>query len=364
MYMVALAFLSMVGAWLAWRRNPMYSAASTVRMVLVIALMIAGLVLAIIGVVNLTKNSSETVSVAAMIGVVIVGTLVMIFGIMAVSTPKAAKLVTALPPTAKLVHFHRQNVYRWARIIAGIVAVCAAVGLLIPGPVKYVALALGGITLLVAVILLPVGYVTARSFDRSLTALEYDPWVHWQYPPAQWQEWSNVQADRAKAVPPTFIWKRDWKKFAWPFAAIAAGVMFFSPGPTWAKALYVLFVCGAISALAEWSVRAGRRTPDKLRAKLLASAPEVYFGHDGIFCDGAYTTWLSLNVYLMSASIDERPPRSLLFDFEKVIPGAYSGNSIVAFHQSVLIPPNAEADIARLQRELVARCPKARIALG
>jgi hypothetical protein len=165
-------------------------------------------------------------------------------------------------------------------------------------------------------------------------------------------------------VPPTFIWKRDWKKLAWPFAAIAIGVMFFSPGPTWAKALYVLIVCGAISALVEWSVRAGRHTPDKLRAKLLASAPEAYFGHDGIFCDSAYTTWLSLNVYLTSASIDERPPRSLLFSFEKVIPGAYSGNSIVAFHQSVLIPPNAEADIARLQRELVARCPKARIALG
>jgi hypothetical protein len=297
-------------------------------------------------------------------GVVLVGTLVMIFGIMAVSTPKEAKLVTALPPTATLVHFHRQKVYRWAKILAGIIGVCAVVGLLVPGPVKYIGLSLGGITLWLAVILLPVLYVTTRKFDRSLTALEYAPWVHWQYPPAQWQEWSNVQAERAKAVPPTFIWKRDWKKMAWPFAAIAIGVMFFSPGAEWAKALYVVGVCGAIAALVDWSARAARHTPDKLRAKLLASAPEAYFGHDGLFCDSAYTTWLGVDVYLMSASIDERPPRSLLFNFEKVIPGAYAGNSIVTIHQSVLIPPNAEADIARLQRELVARCPKAQIALA
>jgi hypothetical protein len=362
--MAALALLSAVGAWMAWKRNPTYSAATTVRTVLVMAVLIAGLVAAIGLAVHLTEKSSETVSLAAIFGVVIVGTLVMIFGIMAVSTPKEAKLVTALPPTAKLSHFHRQKVYLWAKIIAGIVAVCAVVGLLVPGPVKYVGLTLGGITLYLAVILLPVLYVTTRNFDRSLTALQYDPWVHWTYPPAQWQEWSNVQADRAKDVPPTFIWRRDWKKLAWPFAAIAVGVMYFSPAPKWASALYVVFVCGALAALANWSATSAKRMPDKIRAKLLASAPEVYFGHDGIFCDSAYTTWLSVNVYLMSASIDERPPRSLLFNFEKVIPGAYSGNSIVTVHQSVLIPPNAEADIARLQRELVARCPKARIALA
>jgi hypothetical protein len=207
-------------------------------------------------------------------------------------------------------------------------------------------------------------YVTARGFDRSLTAVEYDPWVHWQYPIAQWQEWSNVQADRAKAVPPQFIWKRDWHKLAWPFAAIAVGVMFFSPGPAWAKALYVLFVCGAITALVLWSAHSTGRTTEKLRAKLLASAPEAYFGHDGIFCDSAYTTWLGISVYLTSAAIDERPPRSLLFNFEKIVPGGYYANSIITIQQSVLIPPNAEADIARLQRELVARCPKAHIALS
>lgn len=342
----------------------MYSAASSVRTLVIVALMMVGLVLAIIGVTNLIKDRSATVGFAAMMGVVVVGSLAMIFAIQAVSTPKEAKLVTALPPAAKLSHFNRQKVYRWAKILAGIVAVCAAWGVLIPEPFKYVGVSLGGIILLLMVILLPVGYFNARNFDRSLTALQYDPWVHWRYPPAEWLAWSNIQSDRANAAPATFIWKRDWQKLAWPFAAIAIGVMFFSPGPTWAKALYVLFVCGAIAALATWSARDAGRAPARLRAKLLASAPEAYFGHDGLFCDSAYITWLSLDVYLTSASVDERPPRSLLFNFEKVIPSPYSGNSIVVVHQSVLIPPNAEADIARLQRELATRCPKARITLA
>jgi len=363
MYMVVFALITVVGAWMAWKRNPLYSAASTVRTVLLIAVLIAGVVAAIALVANLTKNSSATVTVVAMGGVVIAATLVMIFGITAVSTPKAAKLVTTLPPTAKLVHFHRQKVYRWAKILVVILAVCGAAGLL-PGNVKYVGLTAGGLTLYLMVILLPVMYVTSRNFDRSLTALTYDPWVHWQYPPAQWREWANIQADRAKAMPAPFVPKRDWKKLLLPFAGIAIGVMYFSPGPAWAKALYVLFVCGAITAMVMWSVIAGRLMPDKLRAKLLASAPEAYFGHDGVFCDSAYTTWLGISVYLTSASIDERPPRSLMFNFEKVVPAGYSGTTIVHIHQSVLIPANAEADIARLQRELVARCPTAQIALA
>jgi len=362
MYVAVMALLSLVGAWLTWRRNPMFSPASSARTLVGIALLIAGLAWAIVAVVNLTRGASAILTFAAMMGIVVVGTLVMIAGIMAVSTPKAAKLVTTLPPNAKQVHFHRQKVYYWAKVLAAIAAAFAAVGLLIPEPGKYVVLSLCGITMLLTVILLPVMYVTARTFDRSLTALEYDPWVHWKYQPAKWQEWSNVQADRAKATQPTFTLKRDWKTLAWPFAAIAVGVMYFSPGPTWGKTLYVLLVCGAIAALVYWSVSAARRMPDN--HKLSASAPEVYFGHDGIFCDGTYTTWLSVNVYLTSATIDERPPRSVLLSFEKVIPGAYSGNTIVAITQSVLIPPNAEADIARLQRELAARCPKARIALA
>jgi hypothetical protein len=44
--------------------------------------------------------------------------------------------------------------------------------------------------------------------------------------------------------------------------------------------------------------------------------------------------------------------------------GPYAGNQITSVQQRVLIPAGVEADVARLQRELGLRCPKARISLG
>lgn len=100
-----------------------------------------------------------------------------------------------------------------------------------------------------------------------------------------------------------------------------------------------------------------------MRTNLLKVTPEVYFGHDGVFCDEVYTTWLTMNVYLTFAFFDERQPRRLLFRFERIDPNPYGGYPAVPFHQSVLIPEGSDNDIARLQKELAARCPKAQIAL-
>jgi hypothetical protein len=166
-----------------------------------------------------------------------------------------------------------------------------------------------------------------------------------------------------KAVPPTFLLKRDWRRFVWIFAAITAAALLFGPGSWGGKTFCVLFGCGLTYAMIALCARDSRRSPEKLRAALFQAAPEVYFGHDGIFCNGVYTTWLSLNVYLLAASIDERQPRSLLFRFEKVAPGPYSGSQAAPFYQFVLIPAGAESDLAHLQQNLSARCPKARINL-
>jgi hypothetical protein len=97
---------------------------------------------------------------------------------------------------------------------------------------------------------------------------------------------------------------------------------------------------------------------------LRGAAPEVYLVHDGVFCDGVFTTWLTLDNYLKAASIDERAPRSLLFRFEKVVVNPYAGNQLIPIYQSVLIPERAEADLARLQHELSTRFPALPIALA
>jgi hypothetical protein len=314
MWMAALlALLSVVGAWHAWRRNPAYSNRSTLRLVGVTALSIIALTLVIAAAVNLTIHRSPAVAMGTMFAVIVVGALGMIFIIQYASTPKSARLTTAVPASATLVHVHRQKVYKLAKFFATLLALCAVLALLIPGAAKGAVLAVGAIALLLALVLLPVMYVTNRNFDRSLTALECNPWVHWQYSPAQWQQWTDVRVERMKAAPHAFF---------------------------------------------------DRHSPDKLRAVLRGAAPEVYFGHDGVYCDGVFTTWLTLDNYLKAASIDERTPRSLLFRFEKVVVNPYAGNQFVPIYQSVLIPAGAEADLARLQHELTTRFPALPIALA
>ena len=316
MYTVVFALMSAAGAWVAWRRNPLYSTSSTLRVLGVTLLSIAALVFVIIAAIDLTKQRSEGVVLATMFSVVVGGALAMIFIIMAVSTPKDAKLTTALPKSVKLVHVHRQKAYTWMEILALTLVGCAALGLLIPGNAKYVAIALGGIVLLLGLILVPVGYVTALQLDRALTVLEQDPWVHWQYLPAQWQSWVDVQLSRLQAKPPALVLRGD-----------RSGVV------------------------------------EKMCGKLLKIAPEVFFGHDGVFCDGVFTTWLSIDNYLTAATIDAGPPRCLVLRFEKAMP-SYAGSQTVAMEQRVLIPAGAQSDIAKLQSELKVRCPKARIELG
>jgi hypothetical protein len=82
-----------------------------------------------------------------------------------------------------------------------------------------------------------------------------------------------------------------------------------------------------------------------------------------MYCDGEYTVWLGSDVYLLSAVIDQRRPRSLKFQFEKVIFNPYNANQRFTIWHSVLIPEGAEEDLKRLQRELGARCAAAKIAL-
>jgi hypothetical protein len=363
MLMVLFAFLAVASAWTAWRRNPLYSTRGTLRSVALVLAAIGAVIGLMITAVNFTADKSPVVVGSTLAAVIVFGALSLIFIIQAVTTPRDEKLATALPPSATLVHDHRKKVYKWAKRLAIFLAVCGILGLLIPGDAGYIPWGLGGFALFMGLIMLPVGYVTARNFDRSLTALELSPWVHWQYAPEQWKQWTDAQVERLKATPPTFIMKRDWRKLVLMFASMAVPIYIFCPGTVLEKTLYILFICGLLFAIVEGSIRDGHRAPERLRTTLQNAAPEAYFGHDGVFCDGIYTTWLTIDNYLLSASIDERQPRSLLFRFEKVVPSPYSGNSIIPISQSVLIPPGAESDIKRLQQELTARCPTAKIVL-
>jgi hypothetical protein len=75
-------------------------------------------------------------------------------------------------------------------------------------------------------------------------------------------------------------------------------------------------------------------------------------------------SWMDMSVYLISASIDTRPPRSLLFCFDKIVFNPYGPTQTIRINQSVLAPADGDEGIARLQRELTQRCPAARIELA
>ena len=362
MYSLIFAIILLIGAWTAWRHSPTYSVRSTLRAAVVILLAVAGLGALIATTVHFTMNRSPIVMGSVMALVIIAGSLSMIFFIQAATVPKESK-PAALPHDTKLVNVNRLQVYKWLRVFAVLVAVFTF-GALLPGAARIVSLTLGGFTLLLAIILLPVLYFNTRGLDQSLTAIELDPWVHWRYTPEQWRQWSGVQTDRLRATPPTFLLTRDWKRFLLPFTIIIAGVAVFSPGSRLFKGTYLGLVCGVILFIAIASGRGGAAHADKLNAHLLAAPPEAYFGRDGVFSDGVFTPWLTISIYLVSAAIDERQPRSLLFSFERLVPNPYGPTQVLPIHQSVLIPAGSEGDLARLQSELCARCPKARITLA
>jgi hypothetical protein len=361
LFQLGFAILMMFSAWAAWRRNPMYSRRSTLHALVVIVLAIAGVVALIAAAVKLTINGSATVMFIVLGATIVVATLGMIFIIQAATVPRESK-PSSVPHAVHLVTDNRRKIVKWLKALGVAMAIFALIAL-IPGAIRIVSLTLGGFTLFLAIILLPVAYVSMRGLDQSLTASKLNPWVHWSYTPEQWQPWCAVQAERLRATPPAFILKRDWKRFLLPFSLILAGVAIFTPGSWLFKGTYLALVFLAIFAIAVLSGRGGSHQADKLKAHLLQAEPEVYFAHDGLFADGTFTPWLNVSVYLLSATVDPRDPRTLLFNFEKVVPNPYGPTQNVAIHQAVLIPPNAEADLTRLQQELTARCPAAQIAL-
>lgn len=361
MIQLIFAIFLMTGAWAAWRRNPMYSKRSTLRAAGISLLAIIGVILLIVATVNFTMNRSPVVAGIALAAVIIFGTLALIFIISAVSTPKESK-PAALPHSVKLVTNNRRKMYVWVKVFAILLGIFAIIAL-VPGTARIISLTIGGMTLFLAIILLPVLYWTSRTADKSLTEVELNPWVHWLYTPEQWTQWSNVQVQRLSATPPSFVLKRDWHRFLFPFAIIIGGVAFFVPGSWLFKGSYLALVCVAILTIAVLAGRGGASHADKLHAKLMQASPEAWFGRDGVFCDGVFTQWLNVSVYLVSAVIDERDPRSLYFSFEKSVPNPYGPTQIVPIHQAVLIPAGAAGDLARLQQELTARCPKAQVAL-
>jgi hypothetical protein len=363
MYGAILALISCIGAWTAWRRHPLYSPANTFRMLAEILLLLVAATCAIYATVHLTENKSFTVQMIALATVIVLLTLALIFSITAVTTPQAAKLNTRLPPNVTLVNLYRRRVLHFLKVSLVFFAIAAA-ACIIPGAVRYIAATLLAMGLLLGSIMLPTGYIMARRFDRSATALTLHPWLHWHYSPAEWQAWQATSVARLEAQPATFVLKRDWGRVLWVSVGILAGVLLLTPGSWlervgWAAAC-IAMVMGFVE-LAAWDAR---RAPRKLRMRLEQSTPDTYFGGDGMICEGLFFTWLGADVYLAAASMDARSPRSLLLQFEKIVPNPYGSPNVVKLSQGVLIPVDCgTGDVSLLRTQLQKICPSAKLEL-
>lgn len=366
---VLFALVAGFGAWMALRGNPLYSTRSSLLLVAFMILGIAALVGVIVAAVKLTFNRSPTVAAITIGTIVVVGTLALIFIIPRMTTPKEAILATALPPSAKVVHIHRQKVYKWTKLLAIMLVVCGILAMVLPGEASMIGWVPGSIALILAVFgLLPM-YFKARTLDISLTALMCNPWFHWQYPPEEWKQWAEVQGERTAAKLPKISRQREVFVGVISSATVAVLSFIFYPGSSLrARTLYALGLGGGTYAFCLWKARYDKGASGRLRTTLLKAAPQAYIGREGLFSDGDFTTWFSSSIYLTSASIDERPPRSLIFRFTKFVGrNPYSLNfssGYATVDRRVLIPPGAESDVVRLQQELSARCPKAQIALA
>jgi hypothetical protein len=363
MYLAVMGLVTCVGAWFAWRRHPLYSARSTFRIAGETLLLVAASVFVIAVTVHLIEGRSVTVQLGALLGVIIALTIAMILTITAIATPKSAQLNTQLPPSAVVVSLHRRPVTHWLKIAAVFLALCALLSL-IPGPIRYIAGSVAAIGALLACTMLPVAYIMARKLDRAVTGLELRPWIHWHYSEDVWQAWSNARVERLKEESAAFALKREWRRFAWVWASVIATALIATPGGLLVRVSWALGGCVLIFSFTELAAWDARRAPEKLRSRLHNTPPDVYFGHDGLVCDGRFLTWLE-GEYLKAVSIDTRKPRSLLFEFEKIMPNPYGPSQVIHLQQSVLIPSNASnAELSQLKTALVTRCPNARIAMS
>jgi hypothetical protein len=359
MYLMLVAVLAVVGGWAGWRRNPLFSARRTLRFVVVFACMITVLIYIISRAAAYAVHTTEAKGLTLMFSVVFVMTMFMIWAIMAMSTPKS----TPLPPSVKRVHVYRNRLGRWAKRLAIAVVVLGVLALVLPMTGKIIVASLGGLLVFTGAICLFGGYLAARQNDLWLSAVEAEPWVHWTYSEEQWKRWMDTEVARTAAVPPGFLWRRDWKKVV-PIAAVMVAVpLVIADGWTeklLLSALILAMLMGGV--LLAKDGQAGAATA--LGKKLMKAPREVYIGQEGVFADGDFTPWLTVSDFLLSASIDERVPRSLNLLFEKVVPGA-AGNDVIHVNQAILLPEGDVAgDLARLQKEISARCSTATVRVG
>ena len=360
--MALIALLGALSTLVILSKSPAFSTRSLLQFFAVLTGMVGAFVLAILATLKYTERFSQSVQLAAIFGVVGIGTVVMITVAIEASLPQAAPL----PASAQQLNVFRKRTYVWARRLAYALLALALLMLILRGAPRAVVGTLGGLFGFMGIVMVFGLWLTARRTDRWLSAVVAEPWVHWIYTPEQWRRWTEVAVQRQGPEPDgAFHWSRDWKVAASIAIPIIGALLFFIDA-SWTMRLTIAGIFVLTMTVGLVLAGRGKAKPSlTLRRKLTPTDLDVYFGPDGLFALGQFTPWLTVGVYLQAACLDEREPRSLTLRFEQVVSG-YGTAHLVPKNFSLPLPEcnGVENDLARLQKELSARCRKAAVALA
>lgn len=347
------ALLSVIGAFSAWRKSPLYSLRTAGKLLGAFLLIIA----VAVGVTLLILDGplSHSPAVQAVAGFIAVMALGSGFSILIVRITDSH--VAQLPPSARLVTLHRHKVYRWIWRLLVYVLINACAAYLLPSSWTWLPLFLGGFVLLVCGPMLSILLLMAWRNDRGMSAVIAAPWAHWQYAPEKWAAWSLDQRQWEKSKEAAWNWKSVLLFVLFCCGLFAIGAL-ASDGSLRERETIVAGLSGFVFLLAVVAFWFQRTNFDRRYRRLTAVAPESYFGDEGLFCNGQYTPWTLSGRYLLSATTDNTPPAKAILTFQ-----SFNGSSSSLVTQRVLIPEGHLSDLPLLQQKLKACCQTATVHL-
>jgi hypothetical protein len=346
-------FLTLVGAFSGWRKSPLYSLKTTLKLVGAYLLIVVVVMGASQVPVNGTISHKPVVlAIAGFLAVVVVGCS---SSILVVRITDAH--VAQLPPSAKLVSFNRHKVYRWIWRLVVFLVIATTAALVLPSSWIWLPTGLGGFVLLLCGPMLSISYMMARRNDRGMSAVIANPWAHWQYDPGKWAQWAKYQREWEESQEGPWSWKRASLFVLFCAGLFALGALFTGESLR-ENAIIVSGLTGFVVLLALLAYWFKRTNFERRYRRLLAAAPETWFGDEGLFCNGAYTPWILSGKYLQRATTASDPPARLTLLFQ-----SFNGTSPVIVTQRILIPDDYISDLPMLQQKLATRCRTASVHL-
>ena len=346
--------LTMAGSFRAWRKSPLYSIKTTLKLVGGILLIVAVIAGSIIAITDSSLSRSPVAEViASLVAVIAVGCGASVFIVRITDSH-----VAALPPTARLVSFNRHKIYRWIWLLVAFLLINAVAALVLPTSWQWLPVGLGGFVLVACGPTLSIAYMMARRNDRGMSAVIANPWVHWQYAQEKWAQWADNQREWEIAREGPWSWKG-----VSVFVLVCVGLFALGTLFTGASLEENMIILGALSGsvillvpVAYWFKRTNF---DRRYRRLLAAAPESWFGEEGVFCNGTYMPWILSGKYLLKATAAMDQPARLILIFE-----SFNGSSSTQITQRIPIPDGHITELPMLQQKLSGHCPTASVHLS